>query len=89
MVSGSAPGRVAETLMVGKSTGGKGETGSSRKAIAPASASPMVSSVVATGLLMKMRRDVHGEISSGRGLPGFAWDGSVSTAWPGGRTRDR
>jgi hypothetical protein len=39
--------------MVGKSTWGSGETGSSRKAITPARTSPTVRRVVATGLLMK------------------------------------
>ena len=36
MVSGLAPGSDAPTLMVGKSTCGNGETGRSRKAMAPA-----------------------------------------------------
>ena len=49
MVSGLAPGKEAETLMVGLSTCGKGATGNCRKAMMPASATPMVSSVVATG----------------------------------------
>ena len=53
IVSGSAPGRLADTEIVGKSTGGSGDTGRSLKAIAPASASPMVRSVVATGRRMK------------------------------------
>ena len=38
MVSGLAPGRLALTEMVGKSTCGSGETGSKRNATAPASA---------------------------------------------------
>jgi hypothetical protein len=53
MVSGSAPGRPADTDMVGKSTWGRGDTGRSRKAIAPASARPKVRRVVATGRRMK------------------------------------
>jgi hypothetical protein len=53
MVSGSAPGRPADTEMVGKSTWGSGDTGSSRKAITPASARPKVRRVVATGRRMK------------------------------------
>src|SRR6185295_11767033 len=52
MVCGLAPGSVAETLMVGKSTCGRAATGRRRKAIAPASATPIVSSVVATGRLI-------------------------------------
>ena len=38
MISGLAPGNDADTLMVGKSTCGKGDTGRSRKATAPARA---------------------------------------------------
>src|SRR5207302_10537426 len=53
MVSGLAPGRPAETEIVGNSTWGRGDTGSSRKATNPARASPPVRSVVATGLAMK------------------------------------
>ena len=46
-------GMVACTEMVGKSTCGSGDTGSLKKATAPAAASPMVRSVVATGRRMK------------------------------------
>src|SRR5438477_4516215 len=53
IVSGLAPGRLACTEIVGKSTCGKGDTGRSRNAAAPASASPMVSKVVATGRSIK------------------------------------
>src|SRR5208337_4106013 len=53
IVSGLAPGNAAWTWMVGNSTCGNGDTGSSRNAMAPASASAPVSSVVATGFLMK------------------------------------
>src|SRR5438270_1569428 len=49
IVSGLAPGICANTEMVGKSTCGSGETGSLKNAKMPASASPIVSSVVATG----------------------------------------
>jgi hypothetical protein len=52
MISGLAPGRPAFTLIVGKSTCGSGETGSSTNATAPASAMAAVKSVVATGLRM-------------------------------------
>ncbi len=52
MVSGLAPGRLAFTLMVGKSTCGRGETGNNRKAVAPARLTAISSSVVATGLRM-------------------------------------
>src|SRR5580698_1481355 len=53
MISGLPPGKLAETEIVGKSTWGKGETGRTLKAIAPASVTPAVSNVVATGLRMK------------------------------------
>ena len=72
IVSGLAPGRPAVTEMVGKSTCGSGETGSSVIGRAPpASASATVSSVVATGRWMKgaemfMRR------SAGRQRPALA-----------------
>src|ERR1700722_8158653 len=53
MISALAPGRLALTEMVGKSTCGRGETGNTRNAIAPVMAIAVVSSVVATGRLMK------------------------------------
>ena len=53
MVSGLAPGSEAETEMVGKSTCGSGATGSRKKLITPASATPSVTSVVAMGRWMK------------------------------------
>ena len=49
IVSGLAPGSCALTEMVGKSTCGKGETGSTKKAPMPASATPIVSSTVPIG----------------------------------------
>src|SRR5947208_14760275 len=52
IVSGLAPGRLADTEMVGKSTCGSGETGSNRNATTPESAIAAVSSVVATGWRM-------------------------------------
>src|SRR5580692_12439934 len=53
MISALAPGKLALTEMVGKSTCGRGETGRTSKAIAPAMAMAIVSSVVATGRWMK------------------------------------
>src|SRR5208283_173354 len=50
MISGLAPGKLAPTEIVGKSTCGRGETGNTRNATAPASAIAAVSSAVATGL---------------------------------------
>src|ERR1700692_1625063 len=52
MISALAPGRLALTEMVGKSTCGRGETGSTLKAMAPAMAMAPVSRVVATGRWM-------------------------------------
>src|SRR5580658_9964585 len=53
MICALAPGRLALTDTVGKSTCGSGATGSTMKAIAPAMATATVSRVVATGRLMK------------------------------------
>ncbi len=52
MISALAPGRPALTEMVGKSTWGKGETGSTLNAMPPAMAIATVSRVVATGRRM-------------------------------------
>src|SRR5437773_10431487 len=52
IVSGLAPGKLACTEIVGKSTCGNGATGSRRNAMAPVSATPNVKSVVATGRSM-------------------------------------
>jgi hypothetical protein len=54
IVSGLAPGNPAFTEIVGNSTSGKGETGSSKYAIAPAINTATESSVVATGLRMNV-----------------------------------
>jgi hypothetical protein len=53
MISGLAPGNPADTDMVGKSTWGKGDTGSKRKATAPAKNTATTRRVVATGRRMK------------------------------------
>ena len=50
MISALAPGRLAPTVMVGKSTCGIGETGKTEKATAPARATAAVIYVVASGL---------------------------------------
>jgi hypothetical protein len=52
MVSGLAPGRPADTLMVGKSICGKGETGNKPTETNPAKTIPTVNKVVAIGLLI-------------------------------------
>ena len=82
MVSGLAPGSDACTEMVGKSTCGNGDTGSLVKAIAPAIAMPIVSSVVATG------RWIKGPEMFMPGLPPFLslppWSGAKVC-----RTRDK
>src|SRR5277367_1607864 len=49
IVSGLAPGKLAPTPIVGKSTCGKGATGSKRNATAPERKMAMVMRVVATG----------------------------------------
>ena len=53
MVSGLAPGTVALTWMVGKSTCGSGATGNSGNATMPTSASAAINSDVAIGRRMK------------------------------------
>src|ERR1700686_391573 len=52
IVSGLAPGRLAPTEMVGKSTWGRGDTGRKRKATTPERKIAMVISEVATGRRM-------------------------------------
>src|SRR5579884_946004 len=52
MISGLAPGNDADTDTVGKSTCGRGETGSNRNATAPASPTAIVRSAVPTGRLI-------------------------------------
>ena len=54
MVSGTAPGRLAFTRMVGKSTLGRLFTGSMRKLIKPKMRMAAMLSVVMTGLLMNI-----------------------------------
>src|ERR1039458_3608681 len=51
-VAGSAPGRLAETLIIGKSTRGMAATGMSLKATTPAMKRPMASNEVPTGRRM-------------------------------------
>src|SRR5580658_7540895 len=53
IVSGLAPGRLAPTEIVGKSTCGRGATGRKRKATAPERKIATVMRVVATGRRMK------------------------------------
>ncbi|GFM84726.1 hypothetical protein PSCICO_01250 [Pseudomonas cichorii] len=53
MISGLAPGRLADTTITGKSMFGKGATGSSLKLTAPSSMIARLSRTVATGLRMK------------------------------------
>ncbi|MNR02154.1 hypothetical protein D3C85_1179960 [compost metagenome] len=53
MVSGLAPGRLADTEIVGISTCGRGATGSRKNASKPAITTARLSSVVATGRMMK------------------------------------
>jgi len=73
IVSGLAPGSDACTEIVGKSTCGSGETGSMKNAAMPASRTPIVSSVVATGRAMN-GAEMEGALSANaaRLAP---WDG--------------
>src|SRR6201996_2493195 len=52
MVSGSAPGRLAETWIVGKSTSGNGATGNCGYAMMPTKRMPTISNDVAIGRRM-------------------------------------
>src|SRR5215471_14977162 len=54
IVSGFAPGRLATTSSVGKSTFGRSLTPNVRYAIAPKRAIASINRLVATGLLMKI-----------------------------------
>ena len=69
MVSGLAPGSVAVTAMVGKSTRGSAETGSSRKPNMPKAMIDAVISVVITGRRIQSFGKRH---RSGPGLAGRA-----------------
>ena len=68
IVSGDAPGKDAETEMVGNSTCGKGATGSLTYANAPPSASPKVSKVVPMGRAMKKLDKLMGSLASREGF---------------------
>src|SRR5690242_14769692 len=68
MVSGLAPGRLAETLIAGISMFGIGATGSSARAPTPASARPMARRVVAIGRRTKAEIMAEGPFTA-RGLP--------------------
>ena len=61
MVSALAPGKVAVTAMVGKSTLGRAETGSSRKPNMPNAMIEAVMSVVMTGRRMHSSDSVIGQ----------------------------
>ena len=54
IVSGEAPGRAAETWIVGKSTFGRSDTGSNRYPMIPKRRIPSMTSVVMTGRRMKI-----------------------------------
>ena len=70
MVSGSAPGRLANTTMVGISTDGNAETGRKREATIPDSRMPSASRMVATGRVMKKVMTVRA----------LAWGGELRSA---------
>src|ERR1700760_1206798 len=70
MVSALAPGSVAVTAMVGKSTRGSAETGSSRKPNTPKAMIEAVISVVITGRRIQSSESVIAS-RSGLARPGF------------------
>lgn len=55
ITSGLAPGKLADTEMVGKSTWGRGAMGNSRKPSKPDNNSASINKLVATGRRMKGR----------------------------------
>src|SRR6516162_5168395 len=79
MVSGLAPGRLAETWMTGNSTWGSGATGRKLKASAPDSNRAAVSSEVPTGLLMK-GAEIFMQLaaSTARGNPYILWQSGAN-----------
>jgi hypothetical protein len=82
MVSGLAPGSLADTLTVGKSTFGNGATGSIGNAASPANAIASMISVVATGRRIN-GAEIHG-FAGGRSALGAAISILVllSRYWP-------
>src|SRR6202022_1549296 len=78
MVSALAPGKVAVTAMVGKSTLGSAETGSSRKPNTPNAMIDAVSSVVMTGRRMQSSERVIDQAPAlgARGATGVPSDNS-------------
>src|SRR6185295_17277411 len=68
MVSGLAPGRPAETWMVGKSTLGRSLTGSERYPATPNSTIPIISRAVMTGRVMKISVIFIGQWGLGQSL---------------------
>src|SRR3954469_1861854 len=70
MVSALAPGKVAETAMVGKSTRGSAETGNRRKPNTPKAMIEAVISVVITGRRIQSSESVIAS-RSGLARPGF------------------
>ena len=88
MISALAPGRPALTEMVGKSTSGSGDTGSTSNATAPIRAMAMVSRVVATGRRMKGAEIFMPALPLLRSrVP--AGPPCAKNAWPGCRRRCR
>jgi hypothetical protein len=63
IVSGLAPGRLAETWITGKSTFGRSLTGSFGYEISPNRSMDAITSVVITGLRMKISEMFTGNIS--------------------------
>ena len=81
MVSALAPGKVAVTAMVGKSTFGSAETGSSRKPNTPKAMIEAVRSVVITGRRIQSSERVIAQAPAlgARGATGVPSDNSN---WP-------
>src|SRR5260370_16288936 len=80
MVSGLAPGKLALTEMVGKSTRGSGATGKNRNATKPDSRMAKVISDVATGRPMKGANNLQEKFTDQS--PGTAPGAGSSTGLP-------
>ena len=81
MVSALAPGRVAVTAIVGKSTRGSAETGSRRKPNTPNAMIDAVISVVITGRRMQSSESVI-DYAPALCARGSTRDPSDSSNWP-------
>src|SRR5215469_5725943 len=79
MISALPPGKLAATEIVGKSTCGRGDTGRTEYAIAPANAMPIVIRVVPTGRRMNVSEKFIRALDRLIRCPLQGWTSSVRT----------